>query len=282
MKIGVIGNGFVGKATTQLRCNDIELFAYDINPEACEPKGLKIQDMKQCEIIFISVPTPMSKNGSCHLNIIKSVLKDLQSINYQGFIVLRSTVPAGTCDFLNVYFMPEFLTEKNFIYDFINNKDWIFGLLNGPKDEEFKNKITELFDLAFKNKRITYNNLHFVSNGEAEMIKMFKNCFLATKVSFCNEIYQFCELKGINYENVRALAANDDRILHSHTKVPGHDGSRGFGGTCFPKDTSSLRYEMQNTGMKPYIMDSIIERNETIDRPEKDWNDNKGRAVVND
>ena len=57
-------------------------------------------------------------------------------------------------------------------------------------------------------------------------------------------MYQFCEMKGINYENVRALAANDDRILHSHTKVPGHDGSKGFGGTCFPKDTSSLRYEM--------------------------------------
>ena len=61
MIIGVIGNGFVGKATTQLRCKDIELLAYDINPEACEPKGLKLDDMNQCELIFISVPTPMSK-----------------------------------------------------------------------------------------------------------------------------------------------------------------------------------------------------------------------------
>ena len=280
MKIGVIGNGFVGKATTQLRCNDIELMAYDINPEACEPKGLKLNDMNQCELIFISVPTPMSKDGSCHLNIIESVLSDLKSINFQGFIILRSTVPAGTCDKLNVYFMPEFLTEKNFINDFINNKDWIFGLLNGPRDEEFKLKISELFTLAFKNDRIKNNNLHFITNKEAEMVKMFKNCFLATKVSFCNEMYQFCEMKGINYENVRALAANDDRILHSHTKVPGHDGSKGFGGTCFPKDTSSLRHEMHNSGMKPYIMDAIIERNEKIDRPEKDWKNNKGRAVI--
>ena len=172
--------------------------------------------------------------------------------------------------------MPEFLTEKNFIDDFINNKDWIFGLLNGPRDEEFKLKISELFTLAFENDRIKHNNLHFITNKEAEMVKMFKNCFLATKVSFCNEIYQFCEMKGINYENVRALAANDDRILHSHTKVPGHDGSKGFGGTCFPKDTSSLRHEMHNSGMKPYVMNAIIERNETIDRPEKDWKNNKG------
>jgi len=282
MKIGIIGNGFVGKATTQLKCKDIQLYAYDINPNECDPIGLKLKDMNQCEMIFISVPTPMRSDGSCHLNIINSVLLDLKSNNYEGFIILRSTVPAGTCDKLNVYFMPEFLTEKNYIQDFIHNKDWIFGLLNQSKDILFKTKINKLFNLAFQNNRIKYNNLHFVTNKEAEMIKMFKNCFLATKVSFCNEIYQFCEMKGINYENVRALAANDDRILHSHTKVPGHDGNKGFGGTCFPKDTSSLRYEMKTTGMKPYVMNAIIERNEKIDRPQKDWNNNKGRAVIDD
>ena len=282
MKIGIIGNGFVGKATTQLKCKDIQLYAYDINPNECDPIGLELKDMNQCEMIFISVPTPMRSDGSCHLNIINSVLSDLKSNNYEGFIILRSTVPAGTCDKLNVYFMPEFLTEKNYIQDFIHNKDWIFGLLNQPKDTLFKTKINKLFNLAFQNNRIKYNNLHFVTNKEAEMIKMFKNCFLATKVSFCNEIYQFCEMKGINYENVRALAANDDRILHSHTKVPGHDGNKGFGGTCFPKDTSSLRYEMKTSGMKPYVMNAIIERNEKIDRPQKDWNNNKGRAVIDD
>ena len=279
MIIGVIGNGFVGKATTQLKCKDINLLAYDINPEACEPKGLVLEDMNKCEIIFISVPTPMNKDGSCHLKIIKSVLKDLDNINYQGLRVLRSTVPAGTCDDLNVYFMPEFLTEKNFINDFINNKDWIFGLL-GQNDEMFKQKISKLFKLAHQNERIKYNNLNFVTNKEAEMIKMFKNCFLSTKVSFCNEIYQFCQLKGINYENVRKLAANDDRILHSHTKVPGHDGRKGYGGTCFPKDTNNLKCEMKKVGMKSYIIDNVVERNEKVDRPEQDWNSNKGRAVI--
>ena len=280
MIIGVIGNGFVGKATTILKCKDIDILAYDINPEACEPKGLTLTDMKKCEIIFISVPTPMNKDGSCHLGIIQSVLKDLESINYTGFKVLRSTVPAGTADSLNVYFMPEFLTEKNFANDFINNKDWIFGLKGSHEDRKFKLKITELFALSHKNKRIKHKKLNFVTNKEAEMIKLFKNCFLSTKVSFCNEMYQFCSLKGINYENVRKLAANDDRILHSHTKVPGHDGRKGFGGTCFPKDTSSLRHEMEKTGMKPYILGSVIERNEKVDRPEKDWKQNKGRAVV--
>lgn len=282
MKIGIIGNGFVGKATKQLKCSDIEILAYDINPEICEPLGLKLTDMNMCDVIFISVPTPMNKDGSCYLNIIHSVLQDLRNINYNKFIVLRSTVPAGTCDDLGVYFMPEFLTEKNFINDFINNKDWIFGLCgtDGEKDQQFKQQISKLFSLAHKNDRIKYNNLSFVTNKEAEMVKMFKNCFLATKVSFCNEMHQFCENKGINYENVRKLAANDDRILHSHTKVPGPDGGKGFGGTCFPKDTSSLRYEMRRAEMQPYIMNAIIERNENVDRPEKDWNSKKGRSVV--
>ena len=243
MKIGIIGNGFVGKATKQLKCKDIEILTYDINPELCEPAGLTLNDMNECEIIFISVPTTMNKDGSCYLDIINSVLQDLKSINYDKYIVLRSTVPAGTCDNLGVYFMPEFLTEKNFIYDFINNKDWIFGLcgIDSARDELFTQQISKLFSLAHQNDRIVYNNLNFVTNKEAEMIKMFKNCFLATKVSFCNEMSMFCEHKGINYENVRRLAANDDRILHSHTTVPGPDGKRGFGGTCFPKDTSSLR-----------------------------------------
>lgn len=283
MKIGVIGNGFVGKATNQLRCKDIDIMSYDINPEFCVPKGLQIKEMNVCEIIFISVPTPMNKDGSCYLDIIKSVLNDLENIGYDKFIVIRSTVPVGTSDKLKCYFMPEFLTEKNYINDFIHNKNWIFGLLqvDNDKDLEFKIIMAKLFNLAYNNDRIKYNTLHFLSNKEAEMVKMFRNCFLATKVSFCNEMYEYCEKIDVNYENVRKIAVNDDRILHSHTSVPGHDGRRGFGGTCFPKDTSSLKYEMNKSGITPYIMTAIIERNEKVDRPEQDWCNDKGRAVVN-
>lgn len=282
MKIGIIGNGFVGKATYQLKCEDIEILAYDINPELCQPKNLQFDDLNQCEILFISVPTPMNKDGSCYLGIIEKVLNNLEKINYNGFIVLRSTVPVGTSDMLKCYFMPEFLTEKNYIEDFINNKDWIFGLFESDNNdnEKFIFIIKQLFELALKNERIKYNNFHFLTNKEAEMVKMFRNCFLATKVSFCNEVYQYCTALNINYENVRCVAANDDRILHSHTSVPGHDGKKGFGGTCFPKDTSSLKYEMTKSGIKPYIMEAIIDRNEIIDRPEKDWSNDKGRAVV--
>jgi UDPglucose 6-dehydrogenase len=158
MIIGIIGNGFVGKATRQLECNNITTLNYDINPDLCSPKGIVLEDLLQCEIIFISVPTPMNKDGSCYLDIVNTVITNLKNINYDGFIVIRSTVPVGTCDTIGCYFMPEFLTEKNFINDFINNKNWIFGLLGNSvnKDEEFKIKITNMIELAYQENKINY------------------------------------------------------------------------------------------------------------------------------
>ena len=103
-----------------------------------------------------------------------------------------------------------------------------------------KKKINELIKLSYNNKKINFNKITFVSTKEAEMIKTFRNSFLATKVSFCNEIYQFCISKGINYNNFIKIACNDKRLTHSHTLVPGPEGKFGFGGTCFPKDISSL------------------------------------------
>ena len=282
MKLGIIGNGFVGKASQQLNCAEIDLLIYDINPDLCIPKNTSLKDMKKCDIIFVCVPTPMNKNGSCYLDIVNNVIKDLKKIidPSKNFIVIRSTVPPGTSNKLNVYFMPEFLTEKNYINDFIMNKNWIFGLLNDNNDETFKNKISNLFNLAFKHKKIQYNSITFIDNSEAELVKYCRNCFLATKVAFCNEIEQLCTSLDINYENVRKMFSVDPRIGDSHTNVPGHDGKRGYGGTCFPKDMNAMIYFMKKQGIESFVLKSANTRNETIDRIEKDWNENKGRAVI--
>ena len=283
VNIGIIGNGFVGKATNILKNDNIKLFVYDIEPSLCIPAGMTLEKLcKECHIIFISVPTPMNKNGSCYLNIVESVVQDISiycDLN-EKLVVIRSTVPVGTSDNLNCYFMPEFLTEKSFEKDFINNKDWIFGCKGTEQDKHFKKIITEIFTSAYNAKKITYNNVNFVTTGEAEMIKLFRNNYLSTKISFCNEMAQFCKIKGIEYENVRKLAAKDDRIGESHTNVPGHDGKCGFGGTCFPKDTNSLLYEMNKNNMKSYIVEATVKRNENVDRKKKDWELNKGRCVV--
>jgi len=282
MQIGIIGNGFVGKATRQLEANCIETLVYDIRPELCVPVGLTLQQLAQCDIIFVCVPTPMESSGKCHLGVVETVMKNLSSIidPSKNFVVLRSTVPPGTCDRLGCYFMPEFLTEKNYIQDFIDCENWVFGLRGTEHDAAFQQTVKRLFEYAHAAQRIKHNVVHFRSNKEAEMIKYFRNCFLSAKISFCNEIEEFCSKKGIDYENVRSFATLDSRIGGSHSFVPGHDGKRGFGGTCFPKDTGSLLYQMGEVEMKSYVLEAMVTRNNEVDRAEQDWNDNKGRAVV--
>lgn len=283
MKLGIIGNGFVGKASTQLACDEIEVIAYDTRPEACSPLGTTLIDLLPCDVVMISVPTPMQSNGECYTDIARSVIAKLKELNYMGIMVLRSTVPVGTCDDLGVFFMPEFLTERNFMQDFFDNPDWIFGIYDSCTDwdrEHFQSTMTKLFETAEEYGCISTSNMHFVSAREAEMVKMARNCFLALKTSFCNEIYRFCQSQNIDYSNVRELFVKDARIGASHSRVPGPDGRFGFGGTCFPKDLSSLCYEMKRAGVEGVIVNAVKFRNETIDRPEHDWELDKGRAVV--
>lgn len=284
MKIGIIGNGFVGKATCTLSCNQVELICYDINPDLFSPKGCTLEMITCCDLIFISVPTPMMKDGSCYLNILESVVSDLSKIKSLNDInvVIRSTVPPGTADRLNCFFMPEFLTEKNYLIDFKNCPEWIFGLKNNKQDELFKTKIQKLFELSKSANKIVSSKCEFLLNKEAEMVKLFRNTFLATKVSFCNEIYQYCQSENINYDNMIKLACNDSRIGHSHSKIPGPDGKMGFGGTCFPKDINNLLNLMNKNNVKSYILKNVIKRNQELDRNEKDWESNKGRAVVDE
>ena len=279
MNIGIIGNGFIGKAFQQLYNKHINIFVYDINPELCVPKDLKIEELCICDLVFISVPTPQNPDGSVHLDIIDKVINNLRNINYKNEIIIRSTVPPGTSDQYNVYFMPEFLTEKNYLDDFRNNKTWIFGLLD-QDCTSYKEKIVHLINICHKQKCIQFNNIKFVPNIEAEMIKYFRNTFLSIKVSYCNEIHEYCKKKGIDYNSMVNLAAADERIGLSHTSVPGHDGKYGFGGTCFPKDCNGLLNDMKKNNIKSYILENAINRNEQVDRSEHDWQLDIGRAFI--
>ena len=123
--------------------------------------------------------------------------------------------------------------------------------------------------------------IHFTTTEEAELVKYVRNCFFATKVSFFNEIEEFCRQKDINYRKVRELSCRDERIGSSHTAVPGPDGKRGFGGTCFPKDMASMLYQIQEgAGVESYIIEAAVARNKQVDRSEKDWEKDRGRAII--
>lgn len=287
--LGIIGNGFVGNATSHFNNTSIDILIYDISPDKCEPPGLSLSELcVRSDCIFICLPTPMSPDGSCYLGIIENVIKDMQKhIDFNTIpVILRSTVPVGTCNDLNCYFMPEFLTEANASRDFKNTECWIFGLKNEVAHVYQNTKIKGIMEsVLLLNKssgNIVTNETKYVSTSEAEAIKLFKNTFLAVKVGFCNEFYRFCENNDVNYRNVIEGVVTDKRITVSHTSIPGKNGKFGFGGTCFPKDISSLQYQMLISEVDSPIVDAVIKRNNEIDRKEQEWKKDKGRAVVSD
>ena len=267
MKITIIGNGYVGKATElALEGGHLisDVFVYD---KVLKKSRCSFEDALKGDLFFICVPTPMMANGSCDTSIVEEIVNTLKLHKVSPHkIIIRSTVPVGLSGSLEVNFMPEFLTETNWEEDVKNNQDWIVGL---PEDN---------YNLRTSLPRILRGKIHFCPTQEAELVKYVRNGFLATKVSFFNEIESFCSAKGINYEHVKGLTIIDPRINASHTSVPGPDGKKGFGGTCFPKDLHSLSFQMRKL-LTPHLIKAVIYRNELIDRPEKDWEKDVGRAV---
>lgn len=264
-KIGIIGGGFVGQATKIISPNSI---IYDIDENKCDPKETTLEDIKNCDIIFVCVPTPMKSTGECNTIYVENVISQLKG--YEKKIILRSTVPVGTSKRLGVHFMPEFLTEKNWEYDVKNCNNWIVGINDTIHDDYIKRQLSFLLHKSSKLSLIKNNHI-FISTDEAEFIKLARNSFLATKVSFFNEIYDFCDNINPNcYERIRHLICQDDRIGHSHSYIA-PDGHRGFGKSCLPKDLSSLICQFKSKEIKCPILEAVQYRNDNIDRKEQDW-----------
>ena len=277
MRIGVVGNGFVGQATRCFAGGRVSVLAYDKDPSLCEPAGTSMQDVASCDLVFVSVPTPMKPCGLCCTGIVEEVVSELRSLGATD-IVVRSTVPPGTCAELKVHFLPEFLTERNFIPDFKATPVWVVG--TNSEDGSFKQKIQYLLGICKEDGKVCSDTTEFVTTTEGELIKYFRNTFLATKVTFCNEFASICQASGVSYDIVRGIAANDPRIGLSHTGVPGPDGVMGFGGTCLPKDIHAITRAASKQWVPCPLLEAVISRNESIDRPQKDWQLDKGRAVV--
>ena len=110
------------------------------------------------------------------------------------------------------------------------------------------------------------------------MIKYLTNCFLATKVSFANEMYDICESLGIDYDKVIEYAKLDDRIGNSHWNVPGPDGDFGFGGHCLPKDLNAIIHISKKIKSTNNVIKAVLKTNDNK-RNFRDWEKMKGRAV---
>ena len=233
-------------------------------------------------VYFVCVPTPMYEDGSADLRIVESVLEELASVPGDRVAVIKSTVPPGSTaawnkrfnkDGLYVIFNPEFLTEANALDDMRNQNRIILG---GPRPHI--NKVKQIFQTAFPKVPLIKT-----SSTTAEMVKYTTNCFLATKVAFANEIAQICEKLDdsgldIDYDKVVEYAKADTRLGNSHWAVPGPDGSRGFGGHCFPKDINAIMYVARELGVDPQVMMAAWVKNLEV-RSDHDWEKMHGRAV---
>ena len=102
------------------------------------------------------------------------------------------------------------------------------------------------------------------------------------KVSFSNEFYTLCKKLEVDYDNIKQIVALDSRVGFSHLSVPGPDGKKGFGGSCFPKDINAIINVFNVYKLNPLILTSVWQRNILLDRQERDWEKLKGRAVISD
>lgn len=252
--IGIVGNGFVGNAVHQNLKDKIECKVFDVDLNK-SPNTL--EEVLSGDFIFICLPTPMNKSGKCDLSIIEDFFLSLPE-QIKGIFVIKSTVPVGTTEkfaqYHKVIHNPEFLTAKNAVEDFKNSERNIIG---GKK--EYCEKFAHFFSRMFP-----HIPNQIVTSSESETIKYFSNTFLATKVAYFNKMYDFCQEVGIDYESVKTGVIADSRIGKSHTDVPGFDGDRGFGGTCFPKDINSLIYQMDEIGIDSSIFYEVWKYNQSI------------------
>ena len=275
--IGIIGQGFVGNAVYKKFKNFYDVLTYDLDKDKCNSDIEQI--VFKCENIFVCLPTPMSKDGSCDISIIDQTLSsiDLIADNLETIrtVVLKSTIPPGTTEklnrkfqTLNIVFNPEFLTERNAVKDYDNQKRIILG---GPRPAT--TELKTIFSKVFPKAHIIKTD-----SSHAEMVKYFTNAFLATKVSFANEIYQLCNKLNIDYDKVVEYATLDERLGKSYWGVPGHDGDLGYGGHCFPKDLAALLYLSYQYKTVNEVLKATQETNDKV-RSDRDWERMKGRAV---
>jgi UDPglucose 6-dehydrogenase len=288
-RLGVIGGGFIGSACRVLECASVEVFVFDIDPSkqyATRRDTVFPQTLKEfvltfdLDVVLVCVPTPMKKSdGSVHTAIVEKVVREMidEGAYDPRRIVIRSTVPPGTTQALGVNFMPEFLTERRALKDFAETRSWIIG--TSSNSESYISVLADILKLAAFHGKIQSDDVIYTTATTAELLKYMRNGFLATKVSFCNEFERLASALGVDYRSLRALFSLDARIGCAHTYVPGPDGQRGYGGTCFPKDLNGISHVFKDNHIECPVVEAVLHRNENIDRPMKEYLTDEGRVV---
>jgi nucleotide sugar dehydrogenase len=274
-KVGIIGNGFVGNSIAFGFSPTHEIRIHDKDPKR---NMNTLEEVLECDYIFVAVPTPMHKDGSISLAVVETALQEISDNNKKrnNIVILKSTmIPGSTNNFakqfpkLNIVFNPEFLTERTAKLDFLTQARIVLG---GSK--RLTKRVAKLFEQRFMHTYIIETDAI-----TAEMVKYMNNVFFASKVSIMNEMKMLCDAVGADWKQALKGFAADQRIGDSHLNVPGPDGKLGFGGSCFPKDINAFMAMAEELGIDIPTIKGAWKTNLNV-RPEMDWKKLKGRAVV--
>ena len=202
-KIGIIGIGFVGNAMKKsFEEKKINIVCYD-KFKASQ----KFEELIECECIFLALPTPFSeKINQFDKSAIFEVCERLNSFEYKGNIVIKSTIETGTTNMLaskypeiNFLKNPEFLTARTAYDDFHNQKHIVIGLSNYCIEKK------TMILVNFYHENYPDSEISIVSSDESETMKLAANSFYAVKIQYFNEIYDYCNKLNIDYNNVKNL-----------------------------------------------------------------------------
>lgn len=268
INIGIIGYGFVGQAVANgfqaASGSKDTILWYDKFKEGSSLKKV----IGDSEFIFVCLPTPMKQNETgIDLSIFEEMIPLITKFtdNTDKIIVIKSTVTPGTTvkfekRFPNSKFCfnPEFLTEANYLDDFINAERTVIGSNN--------DLVLRRAAVIFK-QRFPKSKMFLTDPTSAEAVKYFANAFLSLKVTFANYFYDYCQKLGIKYEEVKKMASYDHRIGDYHLEVT---TLRGFGGKCFPKDLVAIIEEFKKIGVNTSLLETMWEYNKKI-RKVQDW-----------
>lgn len=260
VKVGIIGYGFVGKAI------DYAFSTPMVEKMVLDPKynNNTMNDLAdwQPNITFVCLPTPSADDGSIDASLVEETVKKLISSS-ESFIVIKSTVTPDIVAELcaldsRIAYVPEFLSEGNAKTDIVNSQFMVLGVTEQGAGE-YVSQIYANCSICNPAQPIT------VTPVEASLIKYSINNFLAMKLTFFNQLYDLVQSYGGNYQAVLRGLLADYRVGLSHTKIPGPDGKRGFGGACLPKDLDALiKFAEKETDVDLELLKSVKSVNNKI------------------
>ena len=275
MLIGIAGSGFVGGAMHQSFTKKGQLCkVYD----KFKNGGIgELNDLLSVDIVFLCLPTLYSpEKREYEKSALHEVCGYLNDHQYPGIVVIKSTVEPETTDVFSATYSlklahnPEFLTARTAFEDFHNQQHIVLGKSTNCTQNDM-DILESFYASLYPTAKISHS-----TSLESESMKIFCNSFYASKVMLFNEYYLLCQKNGSNFEKIKEMMLKNEWINPMHTNVPGPDGSLGYGGACFPKDTNALCKYMEKKGTEKKVLEAVIEERNKV-RMNEEYSDNQLR-----